>query len=558
MEVKGSPQEPLQPAGTEDEVLLQADFQLACDRKSRYRLSLSRSELRLRRVVPSAPESRRTALELADCIGSQAFPGEEETDPGWYFAVYFYPLKKKWLGSLASRHRVVKTFRVAGCPNLEENQKTAEKWSKEIKRLLGHSLPNPGGLTDGLLPQPCHVLVLANPQSGKGQALQLFHTYVRPMLTEADIKFKLLVTEHPNHAQEVVREEDLTQWDALAIMSGDGLMHEVVNGLMERPDWETAIKKPLSILPGGSGNALAASINQYSGCEGVMNEELLINCTYLLCKGLVTPMDLVSLTLASKRLFSFLSVAWGFISDVDIESEKYRKMGSARFTVGTLVRLVSLRTYKGRLAYLPAKEAVDEQSKHSSDCIDNQLCSSFSCIQTNNTSSDKNCIHTLYNFCNSNNTAKVQSGDSYTAAQTPNGILKTKDSLLPLGQPVPNHWTVVKEEEFVLVLAIYQSHLGADLYTAPMAKPNDGIIHLFYIKAGISRAALLRLFLAMEKGTHLEHSCPHLVHVPVKAFRLEPYTPKGIMTVDGELVEYGPIQGQVHSGLSRIITCVGT
>uniref|UniRef100_H3B884 sphingosine kinase n=1 Tax=Latimeria chalumnae TaxID=7897 RepID=H3B884_LATCH len=504
MEVKGSPQEPLQPAGTEDEVLLQADFQLACDRKSRYRLSLSRSELRLRRVVPSAPESRRTALELADCIGSQAFPGEEETDPGWYFAVYFYPLKKKWLGSLASRHRVVKTFRVAGCPNLEENQKTAEKWSKEIKRLLGHSLPNPGGLTDGLLPQPCHVLVLANPQSGKGQALQLFHTYVRPMLTEADIKFKLLVTEHPNHAQEVVREEDLTQWDALAIMSGDGLMHEVVNGLMERPDWETAIKKPLSILPGGSGNALAASINQYSGCEGVMNEELLINCTYLLCKGLVTPMDLVSLTLASKRLFSFLSVAWGFISDVDIESEKYRKMGSARFTVGTLVRLVSLRTYKGRLAYLPAKEAVDEQSKHSSDCIDNQL---------------------------------------------------TKDSLLPLGQPVPNHWTVVKEEEFVLVLAIYQSHLGADLYTAPMAKPNDGIIHLFYIKAGISRAALLRLFLAMEKGTHLEHSCPHLVHVPVKAFRLEPYTPKGIMTVDGELVEYGPIQGQVHSGLSRIITC---
>ena len=54
-----------------------------------------------------------------------------------------------------------------------------------------------------------------------------------------------------------------------------------------------------------------------------------------------------------KRLFSFLSVAWGFVSDVDIESERYRGLGSARFTLGTLVRLASLRSYKGRLSYLP-------------------------------------------------------------------------------------------------------------------------------------------------------------------------------------------------------------
>lgn len=40
---------------------------------------------------------------------------------------------------------------------------------------------------------------------------------------------------------------------------------QVVNGLMERPDWEDIMKKPLCILPGGSGNALAASINHYAG-----------------------------------------------------------------------------------------------------------------------------------------------------------------------------------------------------------------------------------------------------------------------------------------------------
>lgn len=33
---------------------------------------------------------------------------------------------------------------------------------------------------------------------------------------------------------------------------------------MDREDWEQAIRTPLGILPGGSGNALAASVHHYS------------------------------------------------------------------------------------------------------------------------------------------------------------------------------------------------------------------------------------------------------------------------------------------------------
>lgn len=39
---------------------------------------------------------------------------------------------------------------------------------------------------------------------------------------------------------------------------------QVINGLMDREDWEQAIRTPLGILPGGSGNALAASVHHYS------------------------------------------------------------------------------------------------------------------------------------------------------------------------------------------------------------------------------------------------------------------------------------------------------
>lgn len=38
-----------------------------------------------------------------------------------------------------------------------------------------------------------------------------------------------LFPEHQNHAREVVKKADLSQWDALVIMSGDGLLFEVLS-----------------------------------------------------------------------------------------------------------------------------------------------------------------------------------------------------------------------------------------------------------------------------------------------------------------------------------------
>uniref|UniRef100_A0A8C0BTK0 sphingosine kinase n=1 Tax=Buteo japonicus TaxID=224669 RepID=A0A8C0BTK0_9AVES len=348
--------------------------------------------------------------------------------------------------------------------------------------MWGIGTSSPPGDSYGVLPWPCRALVLLNPQSGTGRALEDFQAVVQPMLAEADIATTVFITERPHHAHEKVRDEDLSQWDTLVVMAGDGLLYEVVNGLMERPDWEETMKKPLCILPGGSGNALAASINHYAGNDHVAKKKLLTNCTFILCKGLHTQMDLVSLSTASgKRLFSFLGFGWGFISDVDIDSEKYRWLGNARFTLGTLQCLAKLRVYQG-----------------------------------------------------------------------PPGALPTDSLLVPPCQPVPAHWTVVPEEEFVSVYAIYQSHLGTNLLMAPAAQLHDGCIHLFYLKAGISRVALLKIFLAMARGTHLDLNCPHLRYVPVRAFRLEPRAATGIMTVDGEVLVWLSAGSRGPTGSSHI------
>ena len=60
------------------------------------------------------------------------------------------------------------------------------------------------------------------------------------------------------------------------------------------------------------------------------------------------------------------------------------------------------------------------------------------------------------------------------------------------------------------------------------------------------------MFNAMHTGEIeiLENDCCEVIKVA--AFRLEPEeSPKGVIVVDGEEVEYGPIQGQVIEGLAR-------
>ncbi|XP_037112527.1 sphingosine kinase 1-like [Syngnathus acus] len=527
--------------------MLYGEFTDTLDDKVRFSVSLTESALTIQRIS-SSPDRTKVVFNLTDCVGCRAYRATDSADVGAYFTAYFYPFKRRWMSAGVARQRVEQCFRVALVQDPRTNLREAERWACAIRDASAQQARRKDGITNLEIRRPCRVMILVNPLSGRGQALQLFTGHLQGMLTEADVPYTLVITEHQNHARELVKKADLSQWDALVIMSGDGLLFEVINGLMERDDWQEAIQTPLGILPGGSGNALAASVHHYSQSPPAWNEELLLSCGFILCKGLVGSLDLVSIHLASKqRVFSFLSLAWGFVADVDIESEKYRHVGAIRFLMGTLVRLASLRVYQGRLAYLPVKEKPDLSSTPQRP----SLCSSLPCQLIPNSSP----AHKPRRHCNNSNTISNSSIHAKTPETPSDGKTRAPvDNLLPgLDQPVPESWTVVKADDFVLVLAIYQSHLAEDLWAVPGATADDGIIHLFYVTAGISRPALLRLFLAMEKGAHLACGCPHLVYEKVLALRLEPISKEGVITVDGETMEYGPVQAQIHPGLARLI-----
>lgn len=60
--------------------------------------------------------------------------------------------------------------------------------------------------------------------------------------------------------------------------------------------------------------------------------------------GQIVPMDLVKVQTKKECFFSFLSVGWGLMADIDIESERLRAIGEARFAVWGVIR--ALGKYK--------------------------------------------------------------------------------------------------------------------------------------------------------------------------------------------------------------------
>jgi len=53
----------------------------------------------------------------------------------------------------------------------------------------------------------------------------------------------------------------------------------------------------------------------------------------------------------SYSYLSFLVQLWAVLADIDIESERLRCMGNARFTVQGVIRAMALRRYRGRFSY---------------------------------------------------------------------------------------------------------------------------------------------------------------------------------------------------------------
>ncbi|XP_057739198.1 sphingosine kinase 1-like [Arachis stenosperma] len=350
------------------------------------------------------------------------------------------------------------------------------------------------------LGRPKRLFVLVNPFGGKKSAKKVFWKKVSPLLSDAQIELTVQETQHQLHAKELARSLDLSQYDGIVCVSGDGILVEVVNGLLEREDWQTAIKIPIGVVPAGTGNGMAKSLLDSVGypCK-------VANAVLAIIRGHKRSLDVATIRQGETRFFSVLMLAWGLIADIDIESEKYRWMGSARLDFYAICRFLNLRHYTGRVSFVPAP-GFEEHGEPSS--------------------------------YPGQSTSEGSNRDPSEAENTQLQKLGYQGSDINLEHL---NWRAINGP-FVSVW-LHNVPWGAeDTMAAPEAKFSDGYLDLIIVK-DCPRLPLLAMMTELNKGGHVKS--PYVTYLKVKAFVLEPgpRTKKpekeGIIDSDGEVLARG-------------------
>ncbi|KAH9606723.1 hypothetical protein KSS87_003787 [Heliosperma pusillum] len=281
-----------------------------------------------------------------------------------HFTVHSYPIKNRAfvLSCVMKPRRYRKDFRF-----LATNADEALQWVNAFAdqqcyiNCLPHPLVSSKKQTSDFVstdfPFEAHVrcksppkmLVILNPRSGRGRSSKVYHGMVEPIFKLAGFKLEVVKTTCAGHARKLASTVDFSTCpDGIVCVGGDGIVNEVLNGLMCRENQKEAISIPIGIIPAGSDNSLVWTV------LGVRDP---VCAAISIVKGGLTATDVFAVEWIQTGVVHFgMTVSYfGFVSDVLELSEKYQKrFGPLRYFVAGVLKFLCLPKYNFEVQYLPA------------------------------------------------------------------------------------------------------------------------------------------------------------------------------------------------------------
>ncbi len=201
-----------------------------------------------------------------------------------------------------------------------------------------------------------NLLVIINPKSGTGKSLQYYYDNKHIILQSYNIT--LFISRFHEHVYDYFKNnnKEISKINNILTFGGDGILHQVINCLIKYN-----LDIPVSQYPSGSGNGFFKSICYENNKIDTKYESLL-----MLEKNKIELMDLM---LINKKLYSYLAISWGFISDLDINTEWMRNIGSIRFDIGAVWNIIRKRSYRGTLTYYTTLDNTETQISISDNFI---------------------------------------------------------------------------------------------------------------------------------------------------------------------------------------------
>lgn len=81
------------------------------------------------------------------------------------------------------------------------------------------------------------------------------------MFKLANYVLNVQVSEYKGHVPEIVKKMDLSAFDGMITVSGDGLFHELIDAMLNRADWDTVRLIPIGCVGAGTSRAFNKNID---------------------------------------------------------------------------------------------------------------------------------------------------------------------------------------------------------------------------------------------------------------------------------------------------------
>uniref|UniRef100_A0A1I8GHT1 DAGKc domain-containing protein n=1 Tax=Macrostomum lignano TaxID=282301 RepID=A0A1I8GHT1_9PLAT len=192
------------------------------------------------------------------------------------------------------------------------------------------------------------LLLFINPTSGGGGSDALAKSLVLPWLTACGIQVVTIRTERRYHARDFLLRECLAKFDCVACVGGDGILSELVHGLLLRRrldlgidghsklDAEHPADMPIGVIPSGSTDAIVHSVNNNTDATTALVHILL---------GNRVAMDVTSvydLHTGEFIAYNLGLLSYGYFGDICKGSESLRWLGPMRYDLMGALTLMRL------------------------------------------------------------------------------------------------------------------------------------------------------------------------------------------------------------------------
>ncbi|ORX52158.1 hypothetical protein BCR36DRAFT_411605 [Piromyces finnis] len=404
------------------------------------------------------------------------------------------------------------------------------------------------------------ILCILNPMSGRKKSLQVYNKLVVPMFKIANITPVLEETQYQCHCEEIAYNLNLDDYDGIVSVSGDGLFHELLNGILSRDDWEKARYMPIGMISSGTSNALNINFDITTSRHSILN----------IIKGNVIPFDIIRASQGDKVFFGHLSLSWGIMADVDIQSDRFRFIGKYKYYLAGAIRILFVNKYHGQLYYLPEDSNVKPSYEIVSDFEANKIERENKILKR--LDKDIN-LNESKNEKSTNNSEKKSKYNKNHIGLGPKARYTNDNQITE--KKLKKDWVHV-DMDFTSLSAVNFPFLSFDTLFGPEANPQDGMIDLIYTDT-------LRVYSIMlddAHGTYYKGKRKDDFHVKrTKAFILIPDNTKtgeggefgvgltysngkkdlnhGILDLDGEIIPYEPIRIEILPQLQNIYAPTG-